>query len=808
MTDPDRAPRRSRPVLRILVIAGILLLLVAGGLIGWAWWRVLASLPRLDGQVAVQGISDTVTITRDAVGVPTVRGSSRADVARAVGFLHAQDRFFQMDLLRRRASGSLAELFGAAALPLDRTARRHRFDDVARRVVDAAPAERRRLIDAYAAGVNAGLADLGGPPFEYLLLRTDPAPWTAEDTVLASLAMFLDLNDENGSYERVLGAMADTLPPELFAFLTPAGTEWDAPVAGAARTVPDPPAADVVDLRTAAAPPSAGGSDAAGLAPGSNSWAVAGDRTADGRALVANDMHLGLSVPNTWYRLSIRYPGPDGDVAVTGVSLPGTPLIIVGSNTRVAWGFTNSYGDWTDVVVVEPDPSDSGRYLVPGGSEPFRSITETIRVNGAPDETVDIRWTRWGPVVATDAHGRAVALRWTAHDPAAVDLDLLDLETADNVDQALDAAARAGIPPQNFVCADASGRIGWTIAGAIPRRVGWDGRLPGSWADGSRRWDGWIDPSDTPRIVTPAGGLIWTANARVVDGHALAVIGDGGYALGARARQIHDDLTDLGSPTEADMLAIQLDDRAEFLGRWHDLLLRAVDAAPSGGNERRDALRAAVAGWGARADVGSAGYRIVRAFRLEVIRRAVDPLLAPCRAVDERCTATRLRQVEGPVWRLVTERPAHLLSPRYASWNDLLIAAADAVAAELSADGAPLRQATWGRRNTTRIRHPLSRALPALSRWLDMEPVQLPGDGNMPRVQAPAFGASERMVVSPGREQDGVLHMPGGQSGHPLSPFYRAGHRAWVEGAPTPFLPGPPVHTLELRPVSRIWGQG
>jgi penicillin amidase len=223
---------------------------------------------------------------------------------------------------------------------------------------------------------------------------------------------------------------------------------------------------------------------------------------------------------------------------------------------------------------------------------------------------------------------------------------------------------------------------------------------------------------------------------------------------------------------------------------------------------RRGEARRLVEGWGGRASVDSVGYRIVRAFRERVARAALEPLLAPCREADPRLDYLGrhpnrgLRQWEGPLWALVTERPPHLLDPHYGTWEELLLASLDGVLDELTRGGRSLSARTWGERNTVLIQHPLSRALPLLGPWLDMPREALPGDGNMPRVQYRQAGASERLVVSPGREERGLFHMPCGESGHPLSPHYRDGHEAWARGEPTPFLPGPPVQVLTLRPAT------
>ncbi len=786
------------------------------------------SLPILDGRLPLPGLSAPVAVERDALGVPTVRGTTRLDVARVTGLLHAQDRLFQMDLLRRRAAGELAELVGPMALPLDRRTRRHRLRAVAERAFGALPPADRALLEAYATGVAAGTAALGARPFEYLLLRATPAPWRAEDSLLVVLSMFIDLTGETGLTDSRRGAIRDGLPAPFLDLLEPLRGEFDAPLLGGPGETPPLPGPEVLDLRrplpgaapTPAPPPPEAESPAAaerptpGLiagfplepepsaAPGSNAWAVDGRRSAHGGALLADDMHLGLRVPNTWYRAALAWTDPDGTARrVEGVTLPGVPAVVAGSNGRVAWGFTNSYADVQDLVELEPAPGDADAYLTPAGQRPLDRVTEVLHVRGAPDEPLEILESAWGPVVDADHQGRRRALLWTARLPGAVDLGLLGLERAATLDEALDVASRSGIPPQNFQAADAAGRIGWTIAGRLPRRLGFDGRLPASFADGARRWDGLLPAGEAPRLVNPPSGRLWTANARVVDGPALALLGDGGYALGARAGQIRERLQAKEIFAERDLLAIQLDDRALFLRRWQGLLLRHLTLEAMAADPRLVEVRKAVKDWGGHAAVGSVGYRLVRAWRLAVTARVLAPLLQGPRCIEPRLTPGALHQAEGLVWRLLVERPDWLLAPGEGSWDRLLLAAMEDVLAALPEGGRrDLHLRTWGERNTAAIHHPLSGAVPGLSRLLDLPAEPLAGDTDMPRVQGPDFGASERMVVSPGREAEGILHLPGGQSGHPLSPFYRAGHEAWVKGEPAPFLPGPAAHRLTLSP--------
>jgi penicillin amidase len=817
MTGGTATPRRRwgrRIALWLLLLVGVLLLVLLGGGL-WLRQRVAASLPQLRGELAIPGLQAPVAVERDALGVPTLRAATRLDAARALGFVHAQDRFFQMDLLRRAAAGELAELMGPDLVPHDQERRQHGFRSQAARILAAMTTPRRTLLEAYAAGVNAGLKSLGDKPFEYILLRAEPRPWRAEDSLLAVYAMYFDLHDWRAEVESDLGQIHDRVPAQIFGFVEPMGTEWDAPLVGDAFPTPSIPGPDVLDLRKPQPAKAAmlsrpraegtlpGWTDSKDLfGTGSNSWAVSGAHTADGHALLADDMHLGIDVPNTWYRASWTWREPDGtERRVTGVTLPGMPVLAVGSTGRIAWGFTNSFADVIDLVDLELDPHDSEVYRTPAGPRRFEHHAERILVKGRPDEMFDVVRTIWGPVVDRDEKGRPRrAIAWTADFPEATNLEILGLETAKNIDEAIEVAHASGLPPQNFVVADSSGRVGWTIIGKLPRRIGQSGQVPSSWADGSHRWDGLLRSDEVPKVVDPPSGRIWSANNRAVGGEMLARLGDGCYDLGPRAKQIRDRLLSLERATPKDMLALQLDDRALFLARWHDLLLKTLTPEAIKADPRRGELRRLlVSTWTGRASIDSVAYRVVRKFRDELEKR-VFASLAGFKEEPSLPWYRARRRFEAPLWRLVTERPAHLLDPRYKSWDEQILAVSDWAVDDLRKFGPNLADRTWGERNVLEIRHPLSYSIPLLARWLDVPPQPLPGDLDMPRVTSPIFSASERMVVSPGHEETGIFHMPVGESGHPLSPHYRDGHNDWRDGRPTRFLPGAPVDVLKLVP--------
>jgi penicillin amidase len=834
-----------RRILRAgLIVMGVLAIIVAGGGI-YARSQVRASLPLVDGTATVAGLSSSVRVDRDALGVPTITAAAREDAARALGFLHAQDRFFQMDLQRRQPAGELSGLVGPRALDVDQEMRVHRFRSIAHRALELAEPSYHRILEAYTEGVNAGLNALGAPPFEYLVLRAVPEPWQPEDSMLTVLAMFNTLQGRQAAFEQSHGALRDTLPEPMFRFLSTAGSEWDTPVVGSAIVRPPIPGPEVFDLRHSRdteqarrhggtgviGPEYQDGSElhkGSGLregseqhedllrasvpAPclvsdradecsiiGSNNWAVDGAHSASGAAILANDMHLSIGVPIIWYRASLSIAGE----RLTGVTLPGLPSMVVGSNGHVAWGFTNTGGDWSDLVRIEPDRRDPAKYLTPDGPRPFEAFKETIAAKGAAARDVVVRWTIWGPIVWKDALGREYAQHWIAHDAAALASDTTKPERARSVDDLLATIAGLGIPNQNVAMADTSGRIAWTIGGAIPRRIGHSGMTPESWANGSNRWDGYLAPSEFPRIVDPPRGRLWTANAPVVGGAMLAAIGEGGYAEGIRARLIRDRLLSIDKATPKDMLAIQLEDTALFLERWRELLLDSIFASwssPDPGGRRAEFRHLIDTTWTGRASPDSVAYRLVKEFRTLFVRRVMTSLIEPARAIDPAIDNLRLQRGEGPVWQILSERPLHLLDPKYKTWDDAILDAVDATIVQLTDGGRTLADRTWAEANRAEIRHPLAGAIPFFGRYLNMPGDPLPGDVYTPRASTPRTGPSERMAVSPGREQEGILHIPTGQSGHPLSPHYGDQYRAWLNGEPTPFLPGPTVNTLMLTP--------
>jgi len=758
-----------------------------------------ASLPALDGTMSSSSLDHNVLLERDKNGNATLTAENRGDLAYATGFLHSQERFFQMDLSRRLAAGELSELFGPLALNMDRGKRLHRFRVRARAALDNMPQYHRDLLKKYVKGVNDGLKDLASKPFEYWLLQQDPAPWSDEDTVLVIYSMFLSLQEGSITSEEQRFYLEKSLDPRLAKFLLPYKTEWDAPLQKDENpwTPQEIPPSTVVQ------------SHKMGLAfmpkrddvvPGSNNWSVSGKLTKTGAAMLSNDMHLGIRAPGTWFRLRLKLK--DDSIDVSGVSLPGAPLIIAGSNGNVAWGYTNSFVDTSDFIELKINPENDQQYLTPAGYVAFTTHQEKIKVKGADPEIMEIRDTIWGPVYDMD-NGQHFALKWVAHDPAAVNMGLISMEKVTTVEEAMKTAPGNGIPAQNAMLVDAQGNIGWINFGALPKRRPGDYGRPGDWSRGVLGWDGWLNFEERPKIYNPANNRLWSANSRIVSGEDYKLVGDGGADIGARQQQIRDDLMALGTGlVEKDLYAIQLDNRAVFWQRWQKQLVAVLKKTddPEFSPFLKD-----VENWGGRAEISSVGFRLVKNYRTAVFEGMLGYLTAPCIKKFRSCDYERAsHQMESPLWRIVDQRPdGWLPTDVKGGWQAFFEGMARHAWAPVFTGKVALKNYIWGEQNRSSIRHPLSRSVPLLGLLTDMPKAMQNGvHQNMPHISGHDFGQSERIVVSPGHEEDGIMNMPAGQSGHPLSPYYGAGHDDWLTGKPTPFLPGKTKWSLKFVPAS------
>ena len=786
-----------------------LLLIVALGL----YISLRLSLPALDGNSATYHVNAPTELSRDGLGHAVINADDIFDAAYALGFAHAQDRFFQMDLQRRAASGSLSQWVGDVALDIDKKARFHQFEKRAKAVFDYLPSKQQELLVRYAHGVNDALSEYTLPPFEYLAAGVDIKQWQPTDSILVIFSMYLDLQGTQVELDLAREALLTTFGNDIYGFITQPSNYQAALDASEIplleAEIPQYPASlravineqgserdqhseqgtgENTDLNTEqdASPPSANhikynntaiaraqymGTELPDI--GSNNWAVTGSHTATGAGLLANDMHLGLRVPIIWYRAQLNYQESGSKVQVTGVSLPGIPGIVVGTNGHIAWGFTNANLDNVDWIELD-------------NTTPTNTVTERIPLpDGEHEFTFEV--SEYGPV--RELNGKRYALNWVAHHPFAANLGIINFGTIKDVQKAITIGKRIAIPTQNLVIVDETGNAAWLPGGAVLDRK------KASFT-AIKQQDATMPERATklPMLLNPEMGRIWTANARVISAEDFKVWGDGGYALGARGQQIRDRLFEKDTFSETDFYAIQLDNHARFLIPWQHLLYGLLNMQDIEFKPDLAYLNA----WKECACEDSVGYTLVKHFRREVIQTLFGGLLSN---LDQQGVNSRslLRGIEPATWQLIHSQPDSWLPAGTESFDELLVDAYRRAKHKLldkySPVEADMETLAWGKVNTLSVEHPFASQIPLIGSMLNMRQVEGFGDTYMPAVQAPSFGASERFFVSPGHLEDAILTLPGGQSGHPLSEFFTAGFNDYATHAATPLLPSEPIHS-------------
>ena len=738
------------------------------------------SLPQLDGEIRTSTLSADTRIERDAIGSAIIVADNVNDAAYALGFAHAQDRFFQMDLLRRSAAGELSALVGKVALELDKKNRFHQFRQRAKTILKNLSAEQTALLESYAKGVNHALSEQTLNSFEYLVTGQKAEQWLPEDSLLASFSMYVDLQGAQVERDWVLTIIEHKCGKQMVDFLHQA-SPFQAAIDGSQIThsndeiptliVPEQSLNTgtllVDDLPEA-------------LDIGSNNWAVSGMLTTTGSAMVSDDMHLSLRLPPIWYRAQLNYIANEQSIQITGVSLPGTPAIIVGASEHIAWGLTNANLDNVEWIALAPNT-------------PTWIETESIAYpNG--NTIMEFENSQYGPVKSLE--GQKYALKWVAHETYAVNMNVAFMPAKNSASEALDWAKQVMIPVQNFVVADAQGNIAYSPMGAVSARKNHSYTAISEDAF-SQQWH--QQASDLPSIYNPEHGRVWSANARVVSSEADKRFGDGGYALGARGMQIRDRLFDQDKFSEQDFYRIQLDNEARFLMPWHALLVeRLRDSEPT---ERYRSDIAILEDWQSCACPESIGYTLVRSFRVALINQLVAPLSQTLSAYDQSMKQA-LRGVEPAIWQLLEQQSMSWLPKAYTSYDELIIDTYQKTKQKLikqyDADPDTLDKLHWGNVNALQVKHPFANILGFASAFLSMPEVPGFGDSYMPAVQRNTFGASQRLIAQPGNLQQAILTIPGGQSGHPLSKFFRRGFDEYANGDNTPLLPQASEHVLRL----------
>jgi len=759
-----------RQTLRILLLTVVFSLALAAG----AFLHLRRSLPQTEGEIRLTGGEAAVEILRDANGIPHIFASSIADASFALGFAHAQDRLWQMETSRRIAAGRVSEIAGAGALPVDRLMRTLGLRRVAAANFERYDAETKRLLEAYAAGVNAYIATDPVLPPEFWIARVKPEPWSPIDSVAWTKVMALDLGG-NWRGEMLRLHLARSLPLErIQQFLPP--YPGDKPLAirdirGLYESVDVPP--------TSGWPPGA-----------SNSWAVSGARSTSGKPLLANDPHLRLTAPPVWYFAHLHAPGLD----VIGATLPGVPGVIIGRNRRLAWGFTNTGSDVQDLYLEKLLPD--GRYLAPEGPREFTVVREKIAVKDAADEELVVRISRHGPVISREAGGLVLALAWTA------------LQENDTSGQAIFRVPRAHdwpsflaalrdyqAPMQTISYADVDGNIGYASIGRVPvRKPANDlrGLLPAPGWDARYDWTGWIPFDELPRVFNPREGAVVNANHRTVPpGYRHFITSE--WQAPYRADRITELLAATQKHSRESFARMQMDTVSSPV---RELLPRLL-ATPARSDRARDALKR-LAAWDGTMAADRPEPLIAIAWWREISRGLyADELGAAFNSTWGMRAPFVLNALNG---RGGAERWCDdMRTERVESCDDVL-----AESLERALDDLQLRYGgnadrwRWGEAHFAWSQHrPFSRV-----RWLapffDLR-VPVPGDAYTLNVGQTDFNdaaepyasrhaPSLRAVYDLADLETSVFIHSAGQSGNPLSPHYSDFAERWARGEYVPML--------------------
>lgn len=757
-----------------LIGLGTLIVTLAVILATVALWLV-RSVPAREGESPVAGLSAPVTIMRDSFAIPHIVSAQPLDAFRALGRLHAEDRLFQMDLFRRFGRGELAAVAGSAALPADRYSRTLGIGRLAEAEYAAASPELRSVLQAYAEGVNSWIAGRDRPlPPEYTLLMTEPAPWQPSDSLVLGKLLGLMLTS-NWQGEALRARLADRLDGETLEFLTPpvgGGPGID----GSSRLQPFaalPALRGMVDLAL----------DLPGaeiIGPGaSNAWAVAGERTATGKPILANDPHLGLMAPGLWYLAHLSAPGFE----VVGAGIPGIPMPLLGHNGAVAWGLTTTNGDAADLFIETLDGADAGRYLTPEGPQAFETREERIEVRFGDPVTITIRSTRHGPVVSDltagdlpRKEGTVVALAHAALLPGDKTAEvLLGFLKAADADAFLTAARQFHSPQQNLTYADTKGTIGMISAGRLPLRKSGDGRMPADGASGAQDWTGFVPFEALPQVRRPGSGMVLNANNAVTGSDYPVLIGKD-YDVPYRAER-------LAALLAAKPSGYALDDaaagQADTLSPFSvEFLPRLIDLHGPAEGETGAAL-ALLAAWDRQMTAESPAPLIAMAWAREINRRLFASRLGP----------------DFPAWAGLRPIPLRAVLDGQSQWCDqpetpetedcpgqIRAALADALRQLRAAQGSDLGQWQWGKAHVADMRHPILRMVPLLGSITAIRPPVGGGEDTLLRGAmrfaspdqpfANVHAAGFRAIYDLGDLSRSRFIISTGQSGNPYSPHW------------------------------------
>ena len=752
----NQTQRKIIAINKVALVLLVFALLISVGLYWRNWLVVNKSLPRIEGDLVSNTIKKQITIRRDHAGIPTIASKTYKESILGLGIAHAQDRFFQMDILRRMGSGSLSSLLGVTTVDEDKKSMQFGLLAQANEAYLGLSEAQKELLSYYSEGVNLGLQSFETAPYEYSLLKDTPKKWEDKDTLLAIYGLYLLVEDKQHERALIDKKLSLSLPAELYRFLVPDGSfhknqsqkyhipnsnEWNVRKFNKGHAH-----SDVLINQYAAKPLS-------------NVWVLSSEKVRGGRPMLAVDINMPLTIPNLWYRASATISNLRSSTDIQGLTLPGIPFFLLGTNENIVWG------------MAMPASSRNNLSSINKSLSSVKTVEHSFGVKGSSSVTFTSQMASEGPVLEENGESYAWNLGALAMEPA--NLNLFDLPFASSAEEAMRIVSSSQFVEFDFFIADDKDNIGWVSVGADSQPEGIN-----------------------QKIYNPRSKVILQQDVRKANSE------DNVNLLTPRQRQIQDNLRVLFQPDQYTIFNTLVDERNYSLQRWQQLLLNVLDD-----NERfypalYDKYFDLIDSWNGSVANEQPSYVIIRAYRDNLARKIYANILAPIDqdiSVDEYFAVTDLWTI--PLWKIIDDKPLHLLHSSYRDWDAFLIASLFDLDELIDKQYGGLANLSWEAVNEIEFQTLAEFDNIFLKSLIALPEYETKGDVFLPKVREKGFGANARLVLSPGSNQQNLIAMPVGQSSNPLSSYWSVGHEEWAKDIPLMLSPGDTKYELTIFPT-------
>ena len=724
------------------------------------------ALAKTSGEIFTDGLNKPVVIKRDSKGIPLIEAETHLDSIFALGYLHAQERFFQMDILRRTAQGTLSELVGKKGIEIDKQALKYKFEIHANQAYNQLPERHQDVLSAYTKGVNQGLKTLSGNPFEYELRDLNVLPWQPQDSLLVVYALYMTMQGHDYIRAKHHYLLKTTLPSELYSYIFP---EYSA-----ASLMPNEagmPSQEEWTVREIKInePEITSLTREYGGRPKGVGLVISAEHVNSEQPIISSDLNMRLSNPTLWFRVSKLVKTQAETYNFHGITLPGLPISMFGSNGHIAWSITSNNYEWGSLRAV------------PKEDVALETVHRVINVKGKEPHDVEITYAESGVVVGETETGEILLWHWSADGADAVNLRFADIALAKSVASALEVVDDSRFLQFDVFLADKENNIGWSILGYWPYQ-------------------------SSPKIINPEGKRIYKADTLA----AIAKTRSQSQRLDSvtsRDAQISDSLSIMFSPDQDVLFRTLVDVRHTSLMKWQNALLSILTEPKFCERTIFCRFEKDIDAWNGSVDGNSVGFVLIKAFRDRMATKVFSQILAPVinkeiLTVEDYFSLTD--SWETPLLDLVESRPQHLLSNKYQDWNSLFLSALDDINRFLASNFDSDTEIADYQNRDVEFKHLFEQQNSLINVITTPANVSASGDYFLPKINQKNFGANVRLVLSPGEDFQGLVSMPLGQTANPFSRYWLRGHTDWVNDQPNRLTPGKEIDALYLVPTSTL----